>query len=218
MALNASVVALRGTVLVLDEAGTPRMLAVGDQLRPGDTVRPAAGAEVELLLDDGRRITLGADQVLELGPDILLPAEPTAAGAVQTVIEALERGDNLDDIEAAAAGLGGGGGGDGSSFVRLLRIAEGVTPLQYDYQLGEPGEIQDIELGAIPEAEPELPLLRLDADREVEEGGPGIRYRAVLDRPASSDMTVTLSNGAVINIPAGADSGTVLVPVQGDDP
>ena len=42
-------------------------------------------------------------------------------------------------------------------------------------------------------------------------------YTVTLGNPTTSDMTVTLSNGAVIVIPAGSTTGSVLVPVQGDD-
>lgn len=51
---------------------------------------------------------------------------------------------NLDELEATAAGLGAGGGGDGSTFVRLLRIVEGVDPLSYDYTF-ERQDVPDVE-------------------------------------------------------------------------
>jgi surface adhesion protein len=58
----------------------------------------------------------------------------------------------------------------------------------------------------------------LTADPVVLEGSPGVTYTVTLGDPTTTDMTVTLSNGAVIVIPAGSTTGSVLVPVQGDDP
>ncbi|MEG1082570.1 MAG: type I secretion protein, partial [Pseudomonas sp.] len=52
--------------------------------------------------------------------------------------------------------------------------------------------------------------LKLTATETVDEGGQ-ITYTATLTNPAGTAMTVTLSNGAVINIAAGASSGTVTV-------
>ncbi|MGC1507787.1 retention module-containing protein, partial [Ketobacter sp.] len=57
--------------------------------------------------------------------------------------------------------------------------------------------------------------LTLSATDTVSEGGT-ITYTATLDNPAGTAMTVTLSNGQVINIVAGATSGTVDV-IASDD-
>ncbi|WP_414880938.1 immunoglobulin-like domain-containing protein, partial [Pseudomonas brassicacearum] len=58
--------------------------------------------------------------------------------------------------------------------------------------------------------------LSLSASTEVAEGG-SIVYTATLTNPAGSPVTVTLSNGAVINIAAGATTGTVTVDAPKDD-
>ncbi|WP_155500315.1 immunoglobulin-like domain-containing protein, partial [Pseudomonas monteilii] len=58
--------------------------------------------------------------------------------------------------------------------------------------------------------------LSLSATQTVAEGGQ-ITYTATLTNKAGTDMTVTLSNGAVINIAAGKTSGTVTVPAPADD-
>jgi len=59
----------------------------------------------------------------------------------------LNRGEDLSTtLEATAAGLGGGAGADGgSSFVQLLRIVEGVTPLSYQYGYAAPDLLPDLE-------------------------------------------------------------------------
>ena len=56
----------------------------------------------------------------------------------------------------------------------------------------------------------------LSASPSVAEGG-SIVYTASLTSAAPSAVTVTLSNGATINIAAGASSGTVSVPAPSDD-
>jgi hypothetical protein len=57
--------------------------------------------------------------------------------------------------------------------------------------------------------------LSLTASELVVEGGM-ITYAAVLDNPAGSDMTVTLDNGGIINIPAGSTSGEIELQVEDD--
>jgi hypothetical protein len=56
----------------------------------------------------------------------------------------------------------------------------------------------------------------LSATGTVAEGG-NIVYTASLTSPAASDVTVTLSNSAVITILAGTSSASVSVPAPGDD-
>ncbi|KJH88374.1 hypothetical protein UG46_01705, partial [Pseudomonas fluorescens] len=58
--------------------------------------------------------------------------------------------------------------------------------------------------------------LSLSATGSVAEGGQ-ITYTATLTNAAGSPVTVTLSNGAVINIAAGAKTGTVTVDAPKDD-
>ncbi|MFL7966344.1 immunoglobulin-like domain-containing protein, partial [Pseudomonas kielensis] len=58
--------------------------------------------------------------------------------------------------------------------------------------------------------------LTLSASNTVTEGGQ-ITYTATLTNPAQTPVTVTLSNGAVINIAAGATTGTVAVDTPAND-
>ncbi|WP_204125692.1 immunoglobulin-like domain-containing protein, partial [Pseudomonas sp. 008] len=58
--------------------------------------------------------------------------------------------------------------------------------------------------------------LSLSASAEVAEGGQ-ILYTATLTNPAGTPVTVTLSNGAVITIAAGATTGSVSVTAPADD-
>ena len=56
----------------------------------------------------------------------------------------------------------------------------------------------------------------LTASPSVAEGG-NVVYTASLGAPAQSPVTVTLSNGATITIPAGSSTGDVTLPAPGDD-
>ncbi|WP_139236109.1 immunoglobulin-like domain-containing protein, partial [Pseudomonas sp. NFACC24-1] len=58
--------------------------------------------------------------------------------------------------------------------------------------------------------------LTLSASNTITEGG-SIVYTATLTNPAQTPVTVTLSNGAVINIAAGATTGTVAVETPAND-
>ncbi|MBC3412761.1 type I secretion C-terminal target domain-containing protein [Pseudomonas sp. SWRI51] len=58
--------------------------------------------------------------------------------------------------------------------------------------------------------------LKLSATPSVAEGGQ-ITYVATLTNKAGTAMTVTLSNGAVINIEAGKTTGSITVPAPADD-
>jgi hypothetical protein len=51
------------------------------------------------------------------------------------IIQAINEGGSLDELlEETAAGEAAGGSDGGSTFVRLLRIAESVDPLGYEYE------------------------------------------------------------------------------------
>ncbi|MGF6111997.1 retention module-containing protein [Pseudomonas frederiksbergensis] len=63
---------------------------------------------------------------------------------------------------------------------------------------------------------PDTTTLSLSATDSVAEGG-SIVYTATLTNPAGTPVTVTLSNGAVITIAAGATSGNVTVAAPADD-
>ncbi|WP_158247060.1 immunoglobulin-like domain-containing protein, partial [Pseudomonas sp. FW300-N1A5] len=58
--------------------------------------------------------------------------------------------------------------------------------------------------------------LTLTANNTITEGGQ-ITYTATLTNPAGTAMSVTLSNGAVINIEAGKTTGSVVVDTPAND-
>lgn len=244
MAQSAIVVAVSGQAVVVNAvSGQSRVIAAGDRLAAGEIVRTLGGARVELALDDGQSLILGEGREFVLGdpgaaiaapategvPAEILAVPPSSgeapAGAqAQRVIEALQRGQALDaDLEAPAAGLGAGGGGQGNAgFVRLMRINESVTPLEYAYTAELLPRVQGLE-GGVPSQAPGEPApltntLSLSATPHVSEGGT-VTYVATLGQPALTTLTVHLGAELPdIVIAAGASSGSVTVPVQTDDP
>jgi VCBS repeat-containing protein len=158
----ATVVNVKGEVFAVNKEGVKRRLQKGDQLQEGEILVTAPGSSAELDMGGGKTVQVAEQQTFAVDGSVGGPAQPSAAtsalesaAAAQKVIQALAAGDAnaLLEAEAAAAGLAGGGAADGgSSFVQLLRISEGVTPVSYDYgnfALGgadqpTPGAIEEI--------------------------------------------------------------------------
>ncbi len=63
----------------------------------------------------------------------------------------------------------------------------------------------------------DIATVSLSATPSITEAGSNIVYTATLTQAPTTALTVTLSNGAVINVAAGALSGTVSVPVSASD-
>lgn len=145
----ATVVAVNGHALARDAAGNTRSLKPGDVLLEGETVITSAGGRVELATLDGALLGIGENQSVAMSGELSAATRAHATeaqiadGSVEQILQALEQGANLDDVlEAPAAGLSGGDGGDGSSFVRLLRVSEGVDPLAFEFQPAVTGNLE----------------------------------------------------------------------------
>ncbi|PKO51882.1 MAG: hypothetical protein CVU28_10850, partial [Betaproteobacteria bacterium HGW-Betaproteobacteria-21] len=136
----ATVISISGRALARDVDGNTRVLKPGDVLLEGETLITSDGGRVELALVDSSMLQIADNQSVLMTAELseaTRPAAPEAQladGTIQQVIQALNDGSNLDDVlEEPAAGLTGGGSGEGSGFVRLLRIAEGVDPLEFEF-------------------------------------------------------------------------------------
>ncbi len=243
MAQIAKVVAITGDVIVVGLDGKTRTLKVGDVIESSETLTTLAGARVELQMSDGQLLSIAPGQSVRVDNSLMqTEATPTAQeAAVQAatpaaVLQALQFGEDLlAAFEAPTAGLTAGGeGGGGSSFVRLLRIVEGVEPLSYEYTLGPPVTIEEVPLSAAPAGalltlryvqldDSGQPLLRngglvfLDGADVVEGTRVGL-YATVNSPPSGSDLVINLSNGQSITIPVGGGSGLVELTVRPDDP
>ena len=230
----ATIIAVDGQAFARDPAGQMRPLQAGDVLLEGDTVVTLPGGQVQLAFVDGQLLTLLPDESFQFSaetspttrPDVAEAALP--AGEADRIIQALERGENIDDLlEATAAGLDGGSGGVGNDFVRLLRIVEGVDPLSYQFENNTASvDLPLFESGGLPvqilEAADDAPAIvstvTLNAPASVVEGG-AIVYSATVDvAPQGSPLVLSLSNGLTLTIPVGAFSGSSApVPVRADE-
>ena len=136
----ATVVAVIGKAFARSQDGAQRELKPGDVLLEGETVITGPGAHVELALGNGELLDVLAEQTVVLTAEVSSETQPAsdeaslAGTTAATVIRALESGADLnEEIEAPAAGTDGGGSGEGNSFVRLLRVAEDLDPLAFDF-------------------------------------------------------------------------------------
>ncbi|MCL5968286.1 MAG: retention module-containing protein [Betaproteobacteria bacterium] len=181
---QATVTAVTGNAVIVKADGTTRALQVGEVVQRGDVIRTQNGARVELLLADGQTLAMGPNQALRVDETVALTdATPQAADAavqattVAEIVQILEQGlDLLEQIDPAAAGAVAAGAGEGSDFVRLLRVAEPVEPLAFQFNLGAADTTDEIEGEPAPvtidlsfELEEES-ALGLDGNDETDDG------------------------------------------------
>ncbi len=160
---TATVLSVTGNAFVVATDGSTRPLQANDVIQRGETIRTEAGARVELLLEDGQVIGMAPDQVLRLDETVAQgDALPDAAEAavqqstvaeVNEILQLLEEGADLtEELEAAAAGGGDGGGGGGTEFIRLLRVDEDTTGVEFEYAPLAQGELVSVD--GLPGDEP----------------------------------------------------------------
>ncbi len=135
---------VQGEVFAINEQGVRRRLQNGDQLQEGEVLVTAPDSSADLDMGGGNLVNVPEQQTFMPDGSVGGPEQPDtassaleSAAAAQRVIQALASGDVNALLEAeAAAGLAGGGAADGgSSFVQLLRISEGGTPVSYEDKL-----------------------------------------------------------------------------------
>jgi len=227
----AVVKSIVGQVFVVSPEGVRRVLVEGDRLYVGDQIDTGLSGAVSLELADGRMLDLGRDtQWSASSPDSstdLAEATAQAAPSVEELQQAIAAGvDPTTALESTAAGPTaagtGGAAGGGHSFVMLDATAGRVDPT-----IGFPtaginsaGQIaQDTTGGLTTDTTTALrdSTLSLSATPTITEAGGVLVYTATLTQAPLTDLTITLSNGAVIVIPAGATTGTVNVPLAPND-
>ncbi|PKO79716.1 MAG: hypothetical protein CVU19_16405, partial [Betaproteobacteria bacterium HGW-Betaproteobacteria-13] len=204
----ATVVSITGKAEARDQAGNLRLLKVGDALLEGETLVTAAGARAELLVvADGSIVPVGEDQAVLISADLSESTRPQANeaqladGTIQQVIQALNDGTNLDDVlEDPAAGLTGGGGGDGNDFVRLLRITEGVDPIEFEFEAST--AVVPPELRATGDETDEAQAVTTTAETETPVTGTPVN--------AAPDTAATSASGA-------EDATSIPVSLSGSD-
>ncbi|NYH08823.1 LapA family giant adhesin [Pseudomonas moraviensis] len=228
----AIVKSIVGQVFVVSPEGVRRVLVEGDRLFAGDQVDTGVSGAVSLELADGRTIDLGRDTQWSADtPDSstdLAEATAQAAPSVEELQQAIAAGvDPTTALDATAAGPTaagtGGAAGGGHSFVMLDATAGRVDPtigfptagINSAGQVAQDttgGQTTDTTANALRES-----TLSLSATPSITEAGGTLVYTATLTQAPLTDLTITLSNGAVIVIPAGSTSGTVNVPLAPND-
>jgi VCBS repeat-containing protein len=148
MANLGTVVAINGVASVVDENGNKRPLHLGDILQPGETVLTPPGVIVDLQLVNGRKIQIEAEQTVKLTQELSDSIPPDSAdssvdqASIQAVIKAVGEGKDISDVlDDTAAGLAASSPSYGFGFVNLLRITEGVTPINYEYNFNRDAPI-----------------------------------------------------------------------------
>ena len=129
----ATVISVEGQAFARTPAGQMRALKAGDVIREGETIVTLAGGQVQLAFVDGHILSVLPNETYHFSAETSASTRPSAAeaslaaGDIERVIQALERGENIDDVlDPTAAGVDGAGENSGNGFVRLLRIVEGV--------------------------------------------------------------------------------------------
>uniref|UniRef100_UPI0025F74F5B retention module-containing protein n=1 Tax=Rhodoferax sp. TaxID=50421 RepID=UPI0025F74F5B len=141
------VVILQGNAWVVAPDGSKRAIKLGDEIQEGQVVLTDDGTRLELALPNGRGIALESGRELLIDANLLGIATEDAtsaaladlnsgAAAVARVIAT--GGDLSTELDATAAGLSGGDASDSHSFVRVLRVSEGLSPLGIDREIQQP--------------------------------------------------------------------------------
>ncbi|MBL8446829.1 MAG: retention module-containing protein [Zoogloeaceae bacterium] len=160
----ATVVAVVGKVEARSPNGEIRTLKAGDVLREGDVLVTGPGAHAELAFADGDHIPIPGEQTVAITAELSEVLRPDrseaeiASGTIERVIQALNQGGEIDALlDAPAAGGGGGAGGEGNSFVRLLRISEGLDDLSFNFPEANPLDVELPFDGAVAAASNDEP-------------------------------------------------------------
>ncbi|MEZ0271309.1 MAG: retention module-containing protein [Methylophilaceae bacterium] len=222
-----------GEVKAVDAAGNERILQAGDKVFANETIVTATGGLVLIEFADGSHLDLASASQIILDTDVFNPANAAPKGeelTAEQIQEMIARGEDPTAVtEATAAGAGAGDEG-GSSFIQVdFNNTQGNVTSGFN-TLGIPGpeattftELPPVEDDAVPTPTTTIigSLLEIELDVEAQgiPEGSSVVYTVTIDNASTGDITITLSNGAVIVIPAGELSGSSdPIPVQGDDP
>ncbi|WMW79456.1 Calx-beta domain-containing protein [Undibacterium cyanobacteriorum] len=214
------VIAIKGTAIIKAADGSQHVLKIGDVIYEKDVIVAAAGSEVELAFDSGRSYLVRANETVTLDQSVFDPVQvdPNANALLppanaQDVANAVIGGNSLDKLlEETAAGLGGGDAGDGNGFVRLDRIAEGVTPGSIDTQVTASGTTADSQSNAPAPAVQEVSVVSVSGSSSSEGTAQEFVVKLSGTTQTVTPLTLALSSGSAT---VGVDTSTTLVSVDG---
>ncbi|MFC7421123.1 retention module-containing protein, partial [Iodobacter arcticus] len=143
---HATIVQIDGKAYLRDASGNIVPLKEGQKLDEQQILVTAADGHVQLQLPNGELVDIGPARTVQIDAELLgVSPVDTASAAIKAleasaanIASALADGRDLStELEATAAGLSGAAAGEGHSFVQLLRIAEGVDPLAFNFAAGQ---------------------------------------------------------------------------------
>ncbi|HEY9281257.1 MAG TPA: retention module-containing protein, partial [Eoetvoesiella sp.] len=138
---TALVTQLSGQAWIRGTDGSLTVIHEGARIPVGAQVVTASGSTVQLQVDGQPPLTLGENREFLFSQDVAQnnvdPSEAALAApndpVVDTLIAALNAGeDPFAELDPTAAVLSGGGEG-GASFTRLLSIVEATSPLGLEF-------------------------------------------------------------------------------------
>ncbi|MFP5306338.1 MAG: retention module-containing protein, partial [Gammaproteobacteria bacterium] len=144
-AIIGTVQSLKGLVEVRSADGkSTRTLTLGDELHEGEIVLTTGGGELEISLIDGGVLPIGPGQYVTLTAEVSETAYPgpeeAQVASVDSLVEAVLEGGDLNELLEATAAGAGAGQGEGHTFVRLLRIAESTDGASFDTDVVAPAD------------------------------------------------------------------------------
>ncbi|WP_429072531.1 retention module-containing protein, partial [Aeromonas veronii] len=229
---GVTVTQLKGQIYLVAADGSRKLLAEGDVLPKGAVIMSPDGAS---FMGGGQSFTVQpASEQSEPAEEGDAPqlAQNGAAGTpddINALQQAILGGaDPTQAFEASAAGgapaAGGGGiggvaGASGNGgFVTIDRVGDAtISQAGFDTTYND-GTAPTLDATGIADQPFISANLTLSAQPQVNEGG-SITFTASVDVPVfGTDLVITLSNGAVITIPAGQTTGSVTVAAPADSP
>jgi VCBS repeat-containing protein len=212
----ARVSSIQGQAFAKDKNGALRVLRVGDQIFEGEVVVSGDNSRINLISPDGRTLVVNANDTLMIDAEVSGQFKPDAGDAAllaaskdaNKIIQAINDGGSLDELlEETAAGESGSGAGGGPSFVRLLRVAEAVDPLAFDFNTGRNGLGQESIFGGRNAQESVLPpSISATDDNAQSTGQVSVNEQGLL---SLADTRETSTGSIVITAAGGFTSITV---------
>lgn len=195
-----------GSAVAVNPEGGRRLLAIGDRLRHGETLRTAGDVRIELVFPDGRSLLIEGEDTVRIDDSVVGGEDrPTAqdsalrepAITTRALIETLERGTDPAQALKTASMLppsDAGPGGEGSTgFVNLTRLIDLAPPSGNPAALEPAQPVVDASGDRVPDDEPTL-FRALDAsDDRALVGLGGTTTLQLLANDRSSDPSAVLT-------------------------